>query len=420
MCALAGLLLLAACVDGNPSDPGGTASEWQGTVTTEGDVTTVVNESGSFWGGTATLVEEVSIGVEAGADEYMFGTITDVAASDDRIYVVDMQVPAVRIYDHDGSYVGDLGRSGEGPGEYGYPDSIVVASDGRIFLRDRQPGRITAFPPDGTVDATFQVPGGLVTSTPIGVTPDGVPHSPQRVGDRDAAVWRMGMTPYGEEGPVGDPLVPPDIGEETEWLAARRPDGSARSSSPVPFAPTLEWAMAPSGAMIAGMPGEYRFEVHRPDGSVLVVESQRERVPVLEGEAAWHERRLTAWFRRRTPDWTWNGPPIPEKKPAYTELIPSQSGETWVVVPGRGQPVADCTEDPEPGEDVVPCWEEEQGVDVFGEDGRYLGPVDVPGSVRLWARSWIDGQTVIVPVENEMGTLMVKRYQLVLPEESSR
>ncbi len=45
-----------------------TNDSWVGTVTTEGNVTTVINESGSLWGGTATLVEEASIGVESGGD----------------------------------------------------------------------------------------------------------------------------------------------------------------------------------------------------------------------------------------------------------------------------------------------------------------------------------------------------------------
>ena len=52
-------------------------------------MTTVVNESGSVWGGTARLVEEMSIGVDIGADEYMFGHVYSVAAHDDRIYVLD-------------------------------------------------------------------------------------------------------------------------------------------------------------------------------------------------------------------------------------------------------------------------------------------------------------------------------------------
>lgn len=62
---------------------------WVGATTSAGKVTTVVNESGSMWGGNATLVKETSIGVAAGADEYMFGQVDSVYADEDHIYVVD-------------------------------------------------------------------------------------------------------------------------------------------------------------------------------------------------------------------------------------------------------------------------------------------------------------------------------------------
>ncbi len=55
--AVASLFAVAAC---SPPEPEGAADgTWVGTITTEGNVTTVVNESGSVWGGTARLVEGV-------------------------------------------------------------------------------------------------------------------------------------------------------------------------------------------------------------------------------------------------------------------------------------------------------------------------------------------------------------------------
>jgi hypothetical protein len=70
------VLVAAACAPGTPvADSDGT---WVGAITTEGDVTTVINESGSVWGGSALLVEEASIGVDAGEDPggTWVGTIT--------------------------------------------------------------------------------------------------------------------------------------------------------------------------------------------------------------------------------------------------------------------------------------------------------------------------------------------------------
>jgi len=69
---------LITCV--SQEDAADSDCTWVGTITTEGNVTTVVNQSGSVWGGTAELVEEASIGVENGLDEYMFGFTTPVAA----------------------------------------------------------------------------------------------------------------------------------------------------------------------------------------------------------------------------------------------------------------------------------------------------------------------------------------------------
>ncbi len=67
------LLVLGACT--SPEPAANSDGTWVGTITTEGNVTTVVNESGSVWGGTATLVEELSVGVDPGADAYVNGPI---------------------------------------------------------------------------------------------------------------------------------------------------------------------------------------------------------------------------------------------------------------------------------------------------------------------------------------------------------
>ena len=106
-----------------------------------------------------------------------------------------------------------------------------------------------------------------------------------------------------------------------------------------------------------------------------------------------------------------------DTKPAYTEFVPAESGEVWVVRPGTGRQVADCDEDAfEPSEDA-PCWEEGRIVDVFGADGRYLGEVNVPDEVSMQPLPFIRGNDIIARIEDDAGTIMVKRYRLVLPGE---
>lgn len=62
-CVLASIGVALGC--SAPPDASDAASaEWRGSIETVGDVTTVRNDGGSVWGGTADLVEEVSIDAE--------------------------------------------------------------------------------------------------------------------------------------------------------------------------------------------------------------------------------------------------------------------------------------------------------------------------------------------------------------------
>ena len=53
-------------------------------------------------------------------------------------------------------------------------------------------------------------------------------------------------------------------------------------------------------------------------------------------------------------------------------------------------------------------------------EGRYLGEVSVPPNFSLEPLPFIGGTDVIARVEDEAGTIMVKRYRLVLPGEEER
>ena len=59
-------------------------------------------------------MEELSIGEEVGEEAYLFGRITDAWASDERIYLIDAQIPVVRAFDGSGRHLFDVGRPGQG------------------------------------------------------------------------------------------------------------------------------------------------------------------------------------------------------------------------------------------------------------------------------------------------------------------
>lgn len=148
------LALIACGPRAGPADSDGT---WVGTITHVGNVTTVVNESGSVWGD-LEIRDAVTIGVQAGADPYMFGRIRSVAVDGQRVYVMDSQLSTVRVYDKTGAHLLDIGRQGDGPGELSDPWTMDVGWNGRIYVQDLR--RLTAFAANGRFVETWPYRGG--------------------------------------------------------------------------------------------------------------------------------------------------------------------------------------------------------------------------------------------------------------------
>ena len=403
---------------------------WVGTVTTEDNVTTVVNESGSVWGGTAGLIEEASIGVESGPDEYMLDAVSNVYAADERIYVVNPRIPVVRMYDYDGVFIGNLGNPGQGPGEYDVPVLISVAPDGRRFVYDNITYRINVYAADGTSIDTWPVPNRTFACCflPMLVSEDGDLWAPvaqwayQRE-DEGGGDTRYGLQVFGPEGPEGSPVWQPENFEVPNLVY-----GQGELERPVPFAPGVAFGVAGVGRMVGGVSTSYRFWIHHADGSILAVERLSDPVPVPPDHAEWRRRRIVARrHKHEGPEWRWDGDDIPAQMPAFWDFVPAASGELWVMRLGPGERLEGCVEDPiEAGYDAgeaAPCWRNTWIIDVFSEDGRYLGEVEAPqglSSLSLPLRVFVRDRLVLATIEDEAGTIMVKRYRLVLPGEEER
>ncbi len=415
------LIGLAGCAVEPPPSPVAEGADWVGTITSEDDLTRVTNESGSIWRGTASLVEEASIGTSFGRDPYMFGRVTGVAASEDRIYVTDRQVPALRVYDRDGSHLGDIGRQGQGPGEYQSASSVGVDDEQRVWLDDMSGARVLVFSSEGKPLATLRKEPPLVSGTaPMVVVPGSLAYIFSLVRDEDASRRRHAMRPYGIDGSVGDIVEFPTFERQPPSFDVEDKDSGTVWTISAPYYPRGVSVFTPHPAMLSGFPDRYEFRLDYLDGQTLIVRRSGAVVPVPAGEASAIERAATDFFKGVDPSWRWPDEPLPEAKPAYTDLVPAASGEFWVIRSGSSHRIPDCREaDFEPSAKPR-CWREERIVDVFGSDGRFLGDVTVPDEVAFSPRPFIRGSDVIAVAEDEAGTIMVKRYRLVLPGEGDR
>jgi hypothetical protein len=408
---VAALLSMAACSSHGPDASG--EGTWVGTISTEGGVTTVVNESGSLWGGPATLVEEASIGVETGDDAYMFGDIEGVAMSGERIFVLDRSVPVLRAYDLQGNHLLDMGRGGQGPGEFTNPYLLAASQDGRVFVRTH--GGLVVFDIEGNHLMTLNERGGIVL--PMVAGGDGTLYMPVSWAVSTPGEIGSGHLPIAPDGTRGERIVRPSLVEWEPWTLIARADGRMRQQS-VPHAPGTVWTVAPDGAMIQAASDTYRIEVRHSDGTTRVIQRVVEAVPVTEAQRSWHAQMTRLIMRRIQPDWTWNANPIPASKPYFSRFYTDPEGVLWVRRIVRTETVTDCDTSPqiaiEEQRPPRPCFRDVEGFDVFGTDGRYMGAVELP-RVTMHDQPAIDGDNLVMAVEDEAGTIMVKRYRLTLP-----
>lgn len=191
------------------------------------------------------------------------------------------------------------------------------------------------------------------------------------------------------------------------------------SVNTVPFSPQVHWTLSPSGAVIGGVSDDYSFEIRYPDGSIARVEKSWQPVPVDPEEAAWHKRSDTANMRSTQPDWSWNGPGIPEHKPAFSQLLADADGRIWVRRPGPGYHVdEECNEDPEPGAAFgTLCWLETTTWEVFDDDGRFLGGAELPEGIQAFPQPYVRDNVFLAVYMDDLGTVMVKRYRIALPAD---
>lgn len=421
LCTLLLLVLAISSCGGDALVADGTG-DWVGTVSEEGTVTTVRNEAGSKWGGPATLVEEMSIGVETGPTEYMLGGVGGLWVTDDEIYVIDSQVPAVRVYDWNGKHLRDIGGVGQGPGEYERPAGILVGPDGTIYVNEGGgDSRINVYSKDGETLETWRwSPGRIrISGGQFVMRHDGAiftrasMYPPGEVPNFDNRT--TGMQQVGRDGAVGEMIEQPDLG--VERLEIKVNDRVTRG---VPFGPGQVSSFSPTGAYIVGDNSSYAFEIRYPDERVVKVHKYGEPVPISADEKAYLRRTTTSSVRRFNdkPDWSYSGP-IPDYKPAYYSFYPTQGNQVLVVREGPSRLVEGCDVNFDLNEGPQePCYTPDRAWDMFDLEGNYLGEVLRPDVGRLFLPFWRDDILLLV-VEDELGTMTVKRFRFQLPGEGT-
>ena len=404
--------LLSGCA----RDIGTETGEWEAVTETVGNITTVRTISGSVWGDRAHLVEEASIGVVEGEDPYILGNVSGMAASEDRIYVLDWSVPVLRMYDSEGQHRKDIGRAGDGPGEFRMPWSLNLdTSSGQIFIRDGSLMRINVYSSEGEPIGHIRLSFGLMTTDPMVITDGGLVYTPALI--RGATGRRDAMVAYTLKGAAGDTIFAPEFDYETPSVEYLDDEGEPIDTE-VPFVPTGIWALTPDLAVASGLNDQYHFEISHRDRSMTVIERNVEPVQLLSEEKDWYRRRLIARIHRTDPGWSWKGTPIPDTKPLFDDIIPDRNDRIWVLRKGEGIYLKSCNEEAETYREFRdnPCWRDSYSFDVFEITGRFLGSIPAPDGIRDYPKTYILDDLVLLHVQDQDGVSRIKRYCLIIEE----
>lgn len=367
-------------------EPGG----WRTVERRAGD-TVVVRTVGAPDSATLRLVEELRIGEIEGAEDYTFGNVLAIAPTrDGGAYVWDGRMTLLRRYDATGRYVRQIGRRGEGPGEYEQVSGMTMVGDLLLFW-DRYNHHLSVYDTTGTLLRWWKPAGmsgvsGVLHPTtgdrvylqqivgPVG--PDGVPP--------------LGYVSYDLQGRPGPDTLRRAIrfdGRTPPFLDAAGPRGGRVVELPYAAAPF--GGISPLGHLVHGWGDQYALLDQRHDAPPLRIERDAPVVPVSDAERADEESRIAAELRRYDPGWEWASARIPATKPFVNRLLFGAEGRLWVERPGPSRRVPDDELPPEPDYQNVlgPLppyrWRQSMRYDVFEPDGRFLGTVERPEGAEL-------------------------------------
>jgi len=128
-------------------------------IETKDGIRIIHNEKEGKWGRNPELsIEYVkNIGnIESLNENVLFYMPADIAFDNkDNIYILDSGNHRIQKFDANGKYLATFGRQGEGPGEFQYPMSLDINSEGYLYISDPQNQRIQILKPNGAEFTTI-------------------------------------------------------------------------------------------------------------------------------------------------------------------------------------------------------------------------------------------------------------------------
>jgi hypothetical protein len=352
-----------------------------------------------------TLTPELRIGEADGPPEFAFGQLGYMAVtSKGGFFLFDYSDTQIRRYDSSGRFVGLVGRSGAGPGEYRSIVGMAVQGDSVLLVYDPNNARITVFDISGTFRRIISLRRGpFFGPKAFAVDGEGMVYfraslvgAAQEGASTPSQYLKMGL-----DGNIRDSLRLPPEGATGAPFVLLTADGARWS-----FPNRNVFTLLPSGDLLTANTGAYRFDVRTARFGSQTVERPFVPIPVTGAER--DEWEAFARYFATRPGGSGSVTEIPRFKPAMRDIIADPSGRIWVNIYTKAEK---RSIPPRPAGDPRPLltWREANVYDLFDLRGRYLGQVTLPPQSQLMA---VSGDRIWVKTEAEGGEFILTRYRI--------
>jgi hypothetical protein len=310
--------------------------------------------------------EELTIGVEEGDENYMFGNQIFLNTDDDgNIYVTDQNRGNVKKYDSIGNFLQSIGRKGQGPGEFQDMSVARFTSEGNIYLNDIKTQRLSFFNKEGNYLKGVKFPTRFerVTINSIGFY---IARSVDNVELGKGKKWDYFYGLFdGGFNSVAEFLRLPQEADGKGKKADSVVQILANFLSETAFQPNVNYVLDKNDLIYFGYPEKYEIKMYSAEGELMkIIQRDFEPVEIRERHKDYFKNSQGELFMAKIPPneekSVFELVEYPKYLPAYESFVLMENG--WIFV------VVDSVRD---GSALV---------DIFNKDGEYLAQfeTDVP------------------------------------------
>ncbi len=354
----------------------------QTTRTQRGDTVVITTTGPGQAGAPLRPVELLRIGGDS--HETTFGQVSLLTAMPDGgVLLVDhrsLDGLIIRQFDGNGRFVRNIGRPGQGPGEYGGSGlNATVAQGGDIVVRDGNRS-ISRFAPDGRLVRSFPLHHNNGSTNEVVAADDGTiwVRAPFVRGPAPFDGIMRPMQRWSADGRLLDSLV-----DARQWMSPG-------------FDPAIHrrwWHPTPDGLLLHARADVFGYLLSDPAGRLPPTLVRAERRPLrFEGPARAEQERQRNFILDSCPPMG----QAPAQRVRLPDTLPvalgsaarDPAGRVWVTVSApfvRSAPVVtgSCGRANAPPITFTSQYGQTQRYAVFAPDGALLGEVDFPPRVRV-------------------------------------